>query len=184
MNGTDPDVIVRLPAEKREAFKDPLGPIETDVHSLLPELGSPLITVGDVVSYHFYEAGRMPDVAVIDGRTKREAVDKTIEETLVAADVDRFKAINPPGTLTASLLDALDAAIEADRPVQVVVDGEEDLATVPAILLAPKHSSVIYGQPGEGMVHVEVSTATRRRARKLAKLLEGDGERLSRMVSP
>jgi len=35
------------------------------------------------------------------------------------------------------------------------VDGEEDLAVIPCVLMAPEGSLILYGQPGEGVVLVE-----------------------------
>ena len=62
------DILVRLPRDARAAFKRALGPIYTDPDDLLARVNGPLITVGDVVSYHVERAGRVPDVAVVDGR--------------------------------------------------------------------------------------------------------------------
>ena len=41
--------------------------------------------------------------------------------------------------------------------MKIIVDGEEDLATLPAILYAPLGSAVVYGQPNEGSVLVDVT---------------------------
>jgi uncharacterized protein (UPF0218 family) len=57
------------------------------------------------------------------------------------------------------------------------VGGEEDLVTLPAIAAAPENASVVYGQPGEGMVRVPVDGETRRRARDLIERMNGDHER-------
>ena len=42
--------------------------------------------------------------------------------------------------------------------MKIVVEGEEDLATLPAILYAPPGSVVVYGQPDEGSVLVKVNS--------------------------
>jgi uncharacterized protein (UPF0218 family) len=44
------------------------------------------------------------------------------------------------------------------------VEGEEDLLTLVAMAVAPLGSFVIYGQPGEGLVVVEVDDAAKNRA--------------------
>ena len=174
----DPDVLVRLPDENRDAFKEPLGPIATDADRLFSELAGPVITIGDMVSYHAQEAGRIPDVAVVDGRTKRTAVDPDIESALAEIDVARLDATNPPGTVTESLIHAISTALQRNEPAQVCVDGEEDLAAIPAILLAPDGAIVVYGQPDEGMVTVVVDGDARERARILVELFDGNRERL------
>jgi len=37
----------------------------------------------------------------------------------------------------------------------IIVNGEEDLAVIPCVLMAPNDSIILYGQPGEGIVVVE-----------------------------
>ncbi len=59
----------------------------------------------------------------------------------------------------------------------MLVDGEEDLVVLPAIMIAPDGASVVYGQPDEGMVHVVVDDEVRREVRALLERFEGDQER-------
>lgn len=176
-------MLLRLPDEHREAFREPLGPIETETDDMLAEVEGPLITVGDVVTYHCEEAGRVPDVAVVDGRSQREAVRPEIEHTLAASAADRLHAENPAGTITASLIETLRMAISRDEPVQVVVEGEEDLAAIPAMLLAPDGSTVVYGQPDVGMVAVTVDIESRAVARELLDKFDGDHDRVAALLS-
>jgi uncharacterized protein (UPF0218 family) len=129
-----------------------------------------------VVTYHLREAGRVPDVALIDGKTEREAVDAEVESALAAVDARRIRVENPAASLSAALLEALGEALAAAEPVIVEVTGEEDLAALPAILAAPDGASVVYGQPGEGMVRVAVTPESRAEARELFEALDGDVE--------
>ena len=177
--GNDPDdgdVVVTLPEDERAAFKEPLGPIETDAETLLAAVDGPLIAVGDAVTYHLERAGRRPDVAVVDGRTEREAVDSEVRD--VVADDDAIEVTNPAATLTDALLRELCTAIARGETVTILVDGEEDLATLPAVLVAPDDASVVYGQPGEGMVHVRIDDGVRSRVRDLLSMMDGDHDRL------
>lgn len=176
------EVVVELQASLRSELKEPLGPVYEDAGELLAAASDPLITVGDVVTYHVIEAGRTPTVALVDERTERETVDAEIART-----IDRFDGFdeevtvtNPAATLTAELLDVLQSAIAhaGERSTLISVDGEEDLAALPAILLVPEGASVVYGQPGEGMVHVTVDGNTAETARSLLSRMDGDTERL------
>ena len=180
---TDP--LLTLPESLRDAFKEPLGPVTTDVEELLESVDetrerygsaeSPrLIAVGDVVTYHLREAGRAPDVAFVDGKTEREAVREEIEAALAATAERRIAVENPAAALSAALLDALVEALAAGEPVTIEVTGEEDVAALPAMLAAPLGSTVVYGQPGEGMVRVAITAETRRRAWELFEGLTGD----------
>jgi Uncharacterized protein conserved in archaea len=178
------DDTLRLPDSLRDAFKEPMGPVTTDADGLLAAAAAtresheapdaPVVAVGDVVTYHLREAGRVPDVALVDGKTEREAVRSEIDEALAAGTERRIAVKNPAATLTPALLEALADALADPDPVTIEVDGEEDLAALPAIVAAPDGASVVYGQPGEGMVQVEVTPETRRDARELFDRLAGD----------
>ncbi len=153
-----------------------MGPIFTDAEALLEAASGPLITVGDVVTYHLLEAGRQPDVALVDGRTKREAVDREIERVVIDGrdSAQVLEVANPPAALTAALLEALGTALERPEPMTILVDGEEDLAVLPALVAAPSGASIVYGQPDVGMVHVVVDEDVRATARALLERFEGD----------
>lgn len=174
---SDVDAVVTLPEELRSAFKDPLGPVYTDPEVLLEDAGSPLIAVGDIVTYHFERVGVQPDLVLVDGRTKRREVGDEVRETVDALP-NRIEAANPAGTLSAELLDALVNALDRAEPTTIVVDGEEDLAAVPAVLAAPVGASVVYGQPDEGMVEVHVTEERKQEFRDLLERMDGNHERL------
>ena len=178
--------MLRLPDSLRGAFKEPFGPVYTDTDELLRAVDEtaaaaptdiddpPLIAVGDVVTHHLLKAGRQPDVAVIDGKTEREAVDGAVEATLADPVGSTRHVSNPPAELSEAMLVALQESILSPDPVRIVVDGEEDLATLPALVAAPRGSSVVYGQPGDGMVHVAVTEAQTDEARRLLGEFDGD----------
>ena len=191
--------MLRLPDDLRGAFKEPLGPLYTDAEALLADAGDPLIAVGDVVTYHLRRAGRSPDVAVIDGRTERTEVSEEIGRVLddAAADAEAaasaageggadagesadggglIDVANEPATLSRELLVALGTALAASPPTVLRVDGEEDLATLPAVIAAPDGASVVYGQPGAGMVVVDATDETRAEMRGLLARMAGDHE--------
>jgi len=176
---SDGTVVLTLPESLRSAFKEPLGPVETDANTLLQDVTGPLVAVGDIVTYHFVRAGRQPDVALVDERTKRAPVDEAVREAVVDADVT---VPNPAGTITAELLVALREALADGEPTTIFVDGEEDLATLPAVLLAPDGASVVYGQPDEGMVHVEVTSENRREMQSLLDRMDGDHDRVAELL--
>ena len=169
--------MLSLSSDLRSAFKRPFGPVYADAAALLSDAGRPVIAVGDVVTYHLRTAGHRPAVSVIDGRTEREAVDAEIREAL--SDPERRRDVaNEPGRLGESLLVALADTVAAaggdTDPITVVVDGEEDLATLPAALVAPTGATVVYGQPGEGMVRVAVTDSSKREMRSLLERMDGD----------
>jgi uncharacterized protein (UPF0218 family) len=175
------DILVELPAELRGDFKEPMGPIFTDAERLLADAGDgPLIAVGDVVTYHFERAGVTPDVAVVDGLTKREEVEDQVAEGVarLGGDAREVHVENPAATISREIVEALREAIVDPEPTVVVVEGEEDLVTLPAIVAAPLGASVVYGQPNEGMVHVEVTEEAKAEIRDLLSRMAGDPDAL------
>jgi hypothetical protein len=75
-------------------------------------------------------------------------------------DHESYKTIkvhNPAATLTKDLIDRIRESLHGDEHIKIIVEGEEDLATLPAILYAPLGSVVVYGQPNEGSVLVDVT---------------------------
>lgn len=178
--GSDAEILLSLPRSLRGELKEPLGPIYTDATALLSDAGDPVVTVGDVVTYHLLRADRRPAVALVDGLTKREAVDEDIWAAIDGFH-NRVEVPNPAATLSASLLvelrAALDRASAGEGTTLLVVEGEEDLAALPAVLAAPDGASVIYGQPDEGMVLAGTSADERAVVRDLLERMNGDTDR-------
>jgi uncharacterized protein (UPF0218 family) len=172
-------VLLSLPDDLRSELKEPWGPIFEEAEPLLAEAGEPLIAVGDVVTYHLESAGRRPDVSLVDEMTERSAVEAHILEAAGEPDV---AVENPAATLTDDLLSALVEAIDAagadgdGAHTRIHVEGEEDLAALPAIVAAPDGASVVYGQPGEGMVLVTVAAEVREDAAAFLRAMDGDVE--------
>nr|WP_126662550.1 GTP-dependent dephospho-CoA kinase family protein [Haloterrigena salifodinae] len=169
------DQLLVLPDELRHELKEPMGPIETDADRLLEDVDGPLIAVGDVVTYHFLRAGRPPDVALVDERTKRSAVDEEIRETVTEGTT--VEVVNPPAEISQAVVEALLEGLARDDPTTILVEGEEDLVALPAIVAAPEGASVVYGQPDEGMVHVKITDDHRADIRELLGRFEGDVDR-------
>lgn len=173
------DVVVTLQQSLRGELKEPFGPLYTDAETLLADATDPLLAVGDIVTYHLVGAGRVPDVALVDGHTKRSTVEDHVQEAIDSGVFDHeVRVSNPPATLSADLLTALRDALDADGPTVIVVDGEEDLAALPAIVAAPDAASVVYGQPDEGMVLVTCDAETVDAVRDLLTRMDGDTDRL------
>lgn len=128
-----------------------------------------IISVGDIVTFNLLSAGLVPDICFVDDRTKRApASDKIMKVTRNA----RFKTMtveNPPGVITEELLHAISDAMSSEKPIQIFVKGEEDLAALPAIAMAPITSVIIYGLPDKGAVLVRV---TEKKKKEIQSLLD------------
>ena len=164
--------MLSLPDALRSELKEPSGPIYTEPQSILEAAGTPIIAVGDVVTDHLLSV-TVPHVACVDGMTKRTALDESVD---LSPFDQRIDVENPAATLSEALLKALSTALDANGTTVIVVDGEEDLVAVPAIVAAPLGASVIYGQPNEGMVLATVDAELTEEMRDLFSRMDGDHE--------
>jgi len=164
----------RLPNSLRERLAKPIGKLfkdeEADGRAFRSELDKAtfVITVGDRVTERMAELGRIPDVQVVDGRERRMA------RRMPAVKYKRLIRVrNPPGTITDEALDGISEALQkkADRPVRVLVEGEEDLLAIAALAAAPLGSKLYYGQPLVGVVLVKVDKAAKRRNAEILKVM-------------
>ena len=112
---------------------------------------SKLTTVGDVVSRETLAAGIQVSLRIIDQMTLRKRMSP------VEIKVERtYKVRNPAGVVTKEAWDAIRKALK-DSEALILVDGEEDLLAIPAVLESPDNALVVYGQPSEGLVVVTAS---------------------------
>lgn len=164
---------MKLPEDKRYRFKEPKGELFEDSEEAFEYLNSldpkRIITVGDVVSAEFLKGGLNPDMMIIDFAVMRSPAEKETRDIIEKYSVPTIEVKNPAGHVTEELRKEIETA---ETPVKMVIDGEEDLATVPAILHAPEGSVVAYGQPDEGMVLVEVSEEKKEEFKDLFRLFE------------
>jgi len=128
--------------------------------------GSPfVVTVGDRVTETLQETrGRSPDVFVVDGMERRSA-----REIPRIAHASALRAENPAGRITRAARTAVRKAFAGEKPAMVLIDGEEDLLTIPAVVDAPVGAVVFYGQPLRGVVAVEVDARSKAMAREILR---------------
>lgn len=144
--------------------------VET-ARKIINDLKAPakIITVGDIVTYNFLSAGIVPNISFVDDRTKRSPVSNEVTHGTKHPQFKTIMVENPPGTITEELLKEVANAMLSDNPLRIFVKGEEDLAALPSIAMAPLSSVVIYGLPEEGAVLVKV---TENKRKEIQSLLE------------
>lgn len=110
-------------------------------------------------------------MAIIDYKIERKECSK--EEKQVLSNGKRIiKVKNPAGKITSELWNAVATGYALDECITVEVEGEEDLAALPAIYLAPRNTTVLYGLPSKGIVVVEVGKNEREKVWKFLKQME------------
>jgi hypothetical protein len=59
--------------------------------------------------------------------------------------------------------------IERSLRTRIIVNGEEDLAVIPAVIEAPLGTAIVYGQPSEGMVIIVTTREKKEKAKRLLR---------------
>ncbi|MGA9098788.1 MAG: GTP-dependent dephospho-CoA kinase family protein [Methanotrichaceae archaeon] len=163
-----------LPEDLRSDLKTPLGKLcKGNGLECIEAMGSDLkaarkiAAVGDMTAYYLLESGVQPNLIIVDHKTKRMQTPEHIKQSLMQDGYKTVEVVNPPATLTCDLLDVIKDSLRSNERIKIVVDGEEDLATLPVILYAPLGSVVIYGQPNEGSVIVNVTPEKKEQIKNL-----------------
>jgi uncharacterized protein (UPF0218 family) len=128
-----------------------------------------LISVGDIVTFNLLSAGLVPDISFVDDRTKRNPASDMVMKGTRHAHFKTITVENPPGIITEELLHEIQKAMISNKPIQIFIKGEEDLAALPAIAMAPISSVIIYGLPDKGAVLVRV---TENKKKEIQSLLD------------
>lgn len=164
---------MKLPEDRRDEFKKVMGKLFENLEDALNYLESldykHIVTVGDVVSADFLRNDLEPDIIIADFKTERSPAKEKDVKIIKEYTASTTKVRNPAGQITEELWKSIE---EAEPPAKIIVDGEEDMATIPAAILIPETSVVVYGQPGEGLVVVEITKEKRKEFKELLDILE------------
>lgn len=157
-------MVLKLTQELRDKLKTPYGKLyrgkgEECLRRVVRTLKNPpkIISIGDLTTYYLLKAGVVPDMCLVDDITMRLPVDREIRLGTTHRSFKEVTVRNPAGVITQELMDAIRDNMDSKEPVRIFVEGEEDLAVMPACIYAPVNAVVIYGQPNEGVVVVTVT---------------------------
>ncbi|HVP26619.1 MAG TPA: DUF359 domain-containing protein [Candidatus Bathyarchaeia archaeon] len=166
-----------LTPELRQKLKEPIGMLIrgsfTETMKRFKKMvdeEKPLfvISVGDTVSKNLARSHVFPRLAIVDNKCMR----RTVQEPTQLITEKIIHAKNPQATITTEAIEAIQEALKSDTHTTIVVDGEEDLLTLVAVLYAPNGSFVLYGQPYEGIVVVKVRSEKKAEIAELLKQME------------
>jgi uncharacterized protein (UPF0218 family) len=127
-----------------------------------------IITVGDATTERLISFGITPHLAVIDGLERRSR-----RKQFIKYHTKEMLCANPAGTISKEAVDILQIALKTPPPVTVKVQGEEDMLALPLFIMAPKGSAVLYGQPLEGMVLVNITEEKQNQAKDVMHKIFG-----------
>lgn len=176
-----------LPNNMRRELKESWGDLIAEtklVHQT--KYAKEVIAVGDMTALTLNRYGIPIRLAVVDFKTKRE--DLAHLKAKISEIGDRIISVdNPAGMITTDLWDAVEEALRAHEDkeacrgrgrggVRIEVRGEEDLATIPCILLAPEGAVVVYGMPDKGLVVVKITSDKKRFVRSIFRRFDPYGD--------
>lgn len=163
---------MRLPENLREQLKIPLGILlknkdvtKEGIMQHIPR-DAVVITVGDATTEKMIRFGIVPRLQIVDSiekRIKRDLPEGKIS-TLLHCD-------NPAAEITQESMSLVEKSFTLSAPVRMIIQGEEDLLVIPALIFAPDNSVLMYGQPNEGLVIVKVTPEIRNKARHILDLM-------------
>jgi uncharacterized protein (UPF0218 family) len=163
---------VKLNIKLREQLKIPLGILIEEKHTTKENIlehimeNSYVITVGDATTEKILNFGIVPSLQIVDGLEKRS------KRQPPKSNATKMYCHNPPAQITEESIHTIKQAYASTPPTQILVTGEEDLLVIPACIYAPDNSVVLYGQPNEGLVIVQVTDEIRNKTKKLLQSME------------
>lgn len=155
-----------LPTHLRQSLKESKGKLFSR-----PKLGAakdacayiqknnlhPVIAVGDLVSINLAKVNCQAQLSILDGKTKRhDKLDRSLTADVTLEVKNAATEIRPEVWVAIEL--ALKVG-ESGKIAKILIEGEEDLTALPAVVLAPNGSAVVYGLPDQGIVVITVTTA-------------------------
>jgi hypothetical protein len=165
---------LNLTENLRSKLKTPLGRLVLETDSDQLEIikktytDSIIITVGDATTEKLLKMGLVPFLQIIDGHEKRVKRMSLESESIVT----NLNCKNPAGEISFDSISNVKKAFESNPPVRITVDGEEDLLVIPVCLYAPENYVVMYGQPNEGIVIVNITQEVKEKVQKIVNLMK------------
>jgi uncharacterized protein (UPF0218 family) len=160
-----------LPDWLRGALMDPFGEImqEAEVISRLKATKLSVISVGDEVTKTLLKYNVEPTLAIFDLKSHRKKLeDSELTEHYKSMQIVR----NPPKEITYDLWETVRKTINSGDHSAIKVDGEEDLAALPAIHFAALGSVLLFGVSDRGISFVIITNTIKAKAEGLLKSME------------
>ncbi len=150
-----------LKNECREILKKPLGDLINPDNLLEAIKDKEIITVGDKVTQTALELGFKPKFSIVDYKIERKEITynyKDLFENILKSD-------NEAGGISENAVKDIRESLKYNNTL-LEIKGEEDLLVLP-VVLEYERGIVIYGQPGEGIVVVEINLEKKEEIKKL-----------------
>ena len=159
-----------LPENLRDLLREPIGQL-VDEKQLLEILKDEkyIVSVGDTVTYTLLKNEIEPVFCIVDYKTRRGTCSPEIIETIKSFGKKSVVVSNPAATITDDLWNVIEYAFDNKEPgsLRIEVEGEEDLASLAAIYIAPSDVTIIYGLPDKGVLVVKANKENKSKVKEI-----------------
>lgn len=160
-----------LPDELRDLLKTPIGAL-VDEKQLLEMISDEdsIVSVGDQVTYTLLKNEIKPIFCIVDYKTRRGKFPSEFIMLIKSYGDKVVEVENPQGYITDELWDAIENAFcNAAEGIntRIEVDGEEDLASLPVIFIAPEDVTIIYGLLDKGVLVVKPTDENKQKVKEV-----------------
>ena len=154
------EVMYSLPSDMRDILKKSIGTLVRNDKELLEHISndSKIVSIGDEITYSLLKNNVKPIFCIIDYMIKRKKYNEFKITTIRSFGNKVVKIDNPAGTITKDLWETIKFVFESNSDsIRIEINGEEDLASLAAIFLAPSDVTIIYGLPNKGALLIEAT---------------------------
>jgi uncharacterized protein (UPF0218 family) len=159
-----------LPKNLRNFLKEPMGQLVNEKKLLnLLKNEKYIVSIGDLVTYTILKNHIEPIFCVVDFKTRRGECSQEIVELIKSYGKKSIVVKNSPGTISDDLWKIIKFAFEKleDISLRIELEGEDDLASLAVIFLAPKDVTIIYGLPDKGVLVVKPTYENKEKVKEI-----------------
>ncbi|RLC28628.1 DUF359 domain-containing protein [Candidatus Woesebacteria bacterium] len=159
-----------LPDNLRDFLKKPVGQL-VDEKELLELLQNEtyIVSIGDMVTYTLLKNEIEPIFCIVDYKTRRGECSSEMIELIKSFGNKSVIVENPPATISDDLWNVIERAYENLEigSLRIEIEGEEDLASLAAIYMAPSDVTIIYGLPDKGVLVIKPTPENKRLVKEI-----------------
>jgi len=155
-----------LPEYLRSVLQKPWGEVLKEIPQNIDSAKT--IVVGDATAQKFNDKRVGQFLSIVDFLIHREVKFHQLSE--LGLNGQSVKKINNlQGIVTPELVQAIRKAFDKKTKTVILINGEDDLAVLPVLLIAPLGFSIFYGQPNTGLVQILVTEENKDKVYQLIK---------------
>jgi uncharacterized protein (UPF0218 family) len=168
------DILYTLPKNLRDVLSEPIGRLVSG-NDVIPVLlkEENIVSIGDQVTYTLIANNHNPIFCIVDYHVQRKKFPKDFVKVIQSYGDYTTRIVNPKGTITKALWDAIENALKIfpKKTTRIEIIGEEDLASLAVIYLAPTDVTIIYGLPNKGVLIVKPTYEIKKKVKSVLDMM-------------